>query len=203
MSEASQPESRSLLRNPWAWGIAIGLVLPLLIRPFTRHIPEPPPVVRELQALTINPPDGVPFVLGSAVQVVAVFGMDCDCGDALVELQRLAQGFAHWELPVDVVVLASAPDAALGETWQSTVDSHLQRFRVVVADSSSQEWIFRDLFDEVDQTRFETGGVVPRVALVDPQRRLRGRYPLDRAGLQEAFARAQRIAYEEAASESR
>ena len=36
--------NRPLWRNPWLLAFLVGIAFVHLIRPFTRHVPEPPPV---------------------------------------------------------------------------------------------------------------------------------------------------------------
>ena len=82
-----------LYRNPWFWGILICLIFPPCIRPFSRHIPEPPAVSSQVASVELQRSGGGRFSredLAGKIRVLAfVDGSDEGCPTLVEALKPL------------------------------------------------------------------------------------------------------------------
>lgn len=100
---------RPLWRNPWAWGLALGLLFVTVMTPRTRYVPEPPRSVGALPTEVWVDETGAaitPWASARAV-VMAFAGEGVEgCPDPLPIVRKLQISFAQTEIPLEIVLAA-------------------------------------------------------------------------------------------------
>ncbi|MEE2827877.1 MAG: hypothetical protein VX498_01700 [Myxococcota bacterium] len=211
---ASAGPKAPLYKNPWFWGVLFCLIFPPCIRPFTRHIPEPPAVSSQVASLELERSGGGAFSredLTSKVQVVAFVDGSTEGCPALVEtLKPLTEKF-------DVQALAGrgfmARNAGFGDeigvlvvvgfAEGAPVDLPGVETRCELA---SERWtLVGGGMGRVLDFAAQVQGVEPtgvtllshsRLAIVDQAAAVRGLYGSDRYGLDEVYNRSQHVLIE-------
>ena len=97
-------EKRPAWRNPYVWGFVIGIATLTALRPFLRHVPEPPPVLSQLPPFSLRGIDGKPFGsedLRGQVYIANFFFTSCrsmHCGASVPSRRRSWRhtGFPDW-----------------------------------------------------------------------------------------------------------
>ena len=171
-------------RHPWATAAVVGVVTITAMRPFTRHIPDPPPVYGELPAVVIATAADEALDTGSLLGRTWVFGPLCDaCGvrsTMTSALDALRQRYARSELPVSVYGLEIERDADRSKPLTQALRG---AFDAPEAAQLAQSW--------------------PRVVLVDGQGRLRGAYAISELGLDETYHRTLHVLHDRAPAATR
>lgn len=208
MSEA-MPQKKGLLRSPWFWAAVTGIVTIPLIRPLTRHIPEPPPIVGSLPAFELVDQDGKPF--GSAqlegrVWVGLFFFASCRsvCPPLLEAATELQTKWGRARLDVTLVAVTVDPTndtparlrevareyGAVPGRWVFLTGTEDAVRHVVVdgfATAMGERAEGKDMLDIAHSTKF---------VLVDGQRNIRGYYGSDEMGVDEVLNRAEHVVRE-------
>ena len=208
----SETEGLRWYQNPWVWGVIFGLVFIPLIRPLTRHVPEPPPVMGELPAFSLVDSNGQPFgteQMEGDVWVVGFFFTTCRtlCPRILAAMSTLQEKYVTYEH--DVRLLAVTVDPAT-----DTPEVLAAKAKEIGADPSV--WTFvtgtEEQLREVVQGGFKTymgervtdgkTGLVDiahteRLVLVDWQGGIRGYYGIDELGLDEVYHRSRHVKREQ------
>ena len=191
-------------RNPWVWGVIAGLIFVPAIRPFTRHIPDAPPLLTELPEFELKLSNGgraKSSELRGRVYVLGFHGVVCepDCGEVLPALRSLSDRFKQFdrEITVLAVHLGEADDATL--LANDAVPDLASPWLMSVASVESLAPLARQgLLPHLDPGT-EAGVGIPDVArrarlfLVDAFGNLRGHYAIDESGLDEVYHRAQHV----------
>lgn len=204
--------AREVVRNPYVWGFVIGIVMLTAIRPFLRRIPEPPPVLFQLQEYSLVGMDGKPY--GSAdlrgqVYVANVFVTSCRsiCPAIMKAMARLQDGFEQRNIRgVRLVSISVDPEhdtpAVLREYARGMGVDPL-RWTLLTGDPEEVRRLV--------VLGFKTPVVVPpsggpgpidiahtaKLVLVDGSGRIRGYYGSDGLGLDEVYNRAQHVLRQE------
>lgn len=198
---------RKLLRNPFFWGAVAGVVLIPLIRPLTRHVPDPPPVLGALPAFELVSQDGRPFgssQLRGRVYVANFFFTSCRtiCPGLTKAMGSLQNRFKQHDIAIHLVSFSVDPETDTPPLLRAYATKHgadldrwtfvtgsMQAMRAVVVDGFKTHMgakikVSNDLVDISHASLF---------ALVDDRGRVRGYYRADKMGLDEVFHRAQHV----------
>ena len=201
------PIRRALMRHPWAFAVAFGLILIPAIRPCMRAVPPPPPVLGQLPEHVLVDQDGAPLgvpTLRGRVWVLGTFYTRCDqgCTKTLDALHALATRFRAHRVPVTVVGLTVDPShdtpaqlraysrqRGAGDTVRLVTDPDPQGLGAFVADG---------LRMKIGAPRVRADGAIfiPRsdkLVLLDARGRIRGYYGAGKDGVDEVFHRAQHV----------
>jgi protein SCO1/2 len=109
---------RRLFRSPYLWAFLVGIVTITALRPFMRHVPDPPPVLGQVPAFRLTDQRGLPF--GSAdlegrVWVAGFFLTRCPrpCPELMEAMSRLGgrYGAAGMSDRVRLVSISVEPTA--------------------------------------------------------------------------------------------
>lgn len=117
------------LRNPYVWAFLIGIVTITALRPVTRRIPDPPPVLGQVPAFTLTDQRGLPF--GSAdlegtVWVAGFFLTRCPepCPTLIEAMSRLGKRYEAAGMDeVRLVSISLEPDRDTPERVAEYADS--------------------------------------------------------------------------------
>lgn len=193
-------------KNPFVWAAIIGAITIPLLRPLTRRIPPPPPVLGTLPAFKLIDHHGKPFgrkqMLGT-VHVVKFFFTRCPsiCPKMMKAMRRLQKGFAYHQLPVRLLSITVDPE----HDTPAKLRAYAKKYKVDL-----KNWIFltgkeADVL-ALSQKGFRVAASNPKqkkslmeishsgkLILVDQKARIRGYYSTSKRGLDEAFHRTKRV----------
>jgi protein SCO1/2 len=199
---------KRLLRSPWIWGFLIGIVTITAMRPFLRHVPDPPPVLAQLPAWELVDSGGRPYGsddLAGTVYVVGFFTTDCDpgCPDlmrSMSELQARYDRTAEEDIRLVGISVDPARDTA------DRLADHAERYGVnpgrwtlVAGDPELVEQLVLGGFRNGPGEQALPGTALLQVAdagklvLVDRAGGIRGYYGTDEMGLDEIFHRSRHV----------
>jgi len=200
--------ARSVLRNPYVLGLAIGIVTLTLIRPLLRHVPEPPPVLSELPAFTLTGVDGKPFGsddLKGQVYIASFFFTSCRsiCPGIMRGVARLQDGFAQRNIDgIRLVSISVDPEHDTPEVlaaYGKTMGVDPRRWTLLTGEPAAVKRLVVEGFKTPLVAPFP-GGPEPidiahtgKLVLVDGGGRIRGYYGTDEMGLDEVYNRAQHV----------
>ena len=199
---------RSVLRNPYVLGLAIGIVTLTLIRPLLRHVPEPPPVLSALPAFTLTGVDGKPFGsedLKGQVYVVSFFFTSCRsiCPGIMKGVARLQDGLAQRNIGgIRLVSISVDPEHDTPEVLASygkTMGVDPLRWTLLTGEPAAVKRLVVDGF-KTPLVAPVQGAPEPidiahtgKLVLVVGSGRIRGYYGTDEMGLDEVYNRAQHV----------
>ena len=204
--------AKTVFRSPYVWGLVIGIVTLTLIRPLLRHVPDPPPVLSQLQDFSLTGMDGRPY--GSAelrgqVYVANFFFTSCRsiCPAIMTGMVRLQNGFAARGIQGILLVSISVdPEHDTPEVlsdYAKGLGVDPLRWVLLTGDPEKVRHLAVD--------GFKTAVVPPppdapgpmdiahsgKLVLVDGFGRIRGYYDTDELGLDEVYNRAQHVLRQE------
>jgi protein SCO1/2 len=197
----------ALLRNPWFWAIAAGLVLVPMSRLFFRHVPEPPAPIATLPSFSLVDQDGQAFTaadLTGEVWVVDFFFVSCPtiCPQLTAAMKRLAEGFERVDADVKLLSITVDPENDTPERLREYATAQgidTSRWRLLTGTRESIEALVVGGFGTHMGERTALGDVydiahATKFAIVDGQGQIRGYYDaLSEEGLDEVFHRARRV----------
>jgi protein SCO1/2 len=205
-AEAQQPTDvpRPWSKSPWLFAALVMAVALPVLRPCTRNIPEPPPIIAEVDAVDLVDAGGRIFDLErlkGRVHLISCFAADAPAEPLVVGMQRIAEGLersAHLDR-VALLTVSLDPErdgpAALRDLAEE-LGADPARWTFVTGTPAG----VRDFVNEELGLGVALGSAQwsPRLALVDSGGRLRGRYDVTATdGLQEAFFRGESVDREE------
>jgi protein SCO1/2 len=202
----------AVLRNPYVWGFVIGIVTLTAIRPLLRHVPEPPPVLFQLPAFTLEDQDGKPFgsqELRGQVYIASFFFTSCRsiCPAIMHGMGRLQAGLAERNVQgVRLVSISVDPEHDTPEIlseYAKGMGVDPGRWTLLTGDPAPVRALVVDGF-KTPVVSAPPEGVEPldiahtgKLVLVDGSGRVRGYYGSDEMGLDEVFNRAQHVLRQE------
>jgi protein SCO1/2 len=213
---------RALIRSPFFWGALAGIVLIPAIRPLTRHVPDPPPVIGTIPPFEALDQDGRPSgseALRNHVYLASFLGTsDADAESARVAtLVRLQRRCRRMGVRLRLVTLPRGPDRDAPEALRKVIvqaggdlSGHTGD-----GDSGPGSWTVANLPETENATRVvqsflsfaRPGPAAPptavpaeapaaladRAVLVDGDGGVRGAFTVDDAGMDEVFHRSQHV----------
>jgi len=197
---------RKFIRYPWHFGAVIGIVTITAMRPCTRHVPEPPPVLAQLPEFDLVDQDGQPFSRASLRGRVTVAGfMFTTCPSTCPRISRamldLQRRYAEHDLDVQLVSFSVDPEndtPAVLKTYAGHLEADPSRWRFVTGDLEAMKTLVVGSFNSAMDKKSTSAGMVDiahttKLALIDPEGNLRGYYSSDEVGLDEIFHRSQHV----------
>lgn len=203
---------RNFMRYPWHFATVVGLVTITAMRPCTRHVPEPPPVISSLPAFALVDQDGQPFTTETMRGQVWVAGLIFTrCPSTCPKISRAMLDLQHRliEADVDVNLVSFSVDPdndtpAVLKTYASHLgDADESRWRFVTGPVSAMEALVVGGFaSAMDRTTTKAGMIdiahTTRLVLIDGDGNIRGYYSSDdESGIDEVFHRAQHVLREQ------
>ncbi len=199
---------RKVVRNPYVWGILIGLVALTAIRPLVRHVPKPPPVIGHVPEFALIGSDGRPFrsvQLKDQVYIVSFFFTSCRsiCPAIMHGMARIQARLDEREIHgIRLVSISVDPEDDTPEVlraYAKDLGVKPERWTLLTGDPETIRSVVVDGF----KTPLEHGAATParpieiahtgKVVLVDGAGGIRGYYDTDDTGLDEVFNRAQDV----------
>ena len=178
-----------------------------MVRPLTRHVPEPPPVLGTLPAWELVDQDGKTFGsrdLAGAPYVVSFFFTSCVtiCPKIMTAVKDLQQRYERSDMPVRLVSITVDPEtdrpARLKEKAVAYgVDS--KRWRLLTGERADLHTLIVDGFKTymgervVDADNILDIGHGGKLILVDENGGVRGHYDTDSSGIDEIFWRSDHV----------
>ena len=200
--------ARSILRNPYVWGLVIGIVTLTAIRPLLRRVPEPPPVLSALPAFSLVGIDGKPFgskELKGQVYIASFFFTSCRsiCPGIMKGVARLQDGFAQRNIEgVRLVSISVDPEFDTPDVLASygqTMGVDPARWTLLTGNPDAvRQLVVEGFKTPLERPRPEGPEPIDiahtgKLVLVDASGRIRGYYDSDELGLDEVYNRAQHV----------
>lgn len=202
---------RRLLHSPWFWAALIGVITMPLIRPFMRHIPDPPPVLGQLPTFSLVDQRGEAF--GSAqlegqVYVVSFFSTPCGhtCRGRFQAMKKLQDRYTLNKVPVRLVSISVDPehdDPRALRRHASTHGVNPARWTLLTGEAQGIRDVVLGGFRAAMGDRVKVGrglkdiASADRFAIVDRQGGVRGFYRTNKPGLDEIYHRSLHVMKEE------
>jgi len=209
MSDSDEPEERGpWYQNPWVWGVIFGLLFVPLIRPLTRRIPPPPPVMGALPAFELTDQDGQPFgteQMKGDVYVVGFFFVDCRtlCPRILSAMNTLEDKYEAMGYPVKLLAVSVDPENDTPSKMKAKAAEYgvdHDRWTFVTGDLATVRTVVEGGFATAMGERIIDGstGIVDiahteKLVLLDGEGGLRGYYGIDELGLDEIYHRSRHL----------
>jgi protein SCO1/2 len=211
-------ERRPLGRSPFFWAAVAGLVAIPALRPFLRHVPDPPPVLGQLPPFALVDQRGQPKGLADLrgeVWVASFFFTSCPtvCPKLMRAAKELRARFDRDDVPVRLVSVTvdpqnDTPPRLLDYAREYGLDT--RRWDLLTGSPAAVRGLVVDGFATHMGERGDAGvgdrpvaGELMDIAhsthfvLVDGRGRIRGYYGSDEPGRDEVFHRAQHVLREE------
>lgn len=199
---------RKFMQYPWHFATVFGLVIVTAMRPCTRHVPEPPPVLSQLPAFELVDQDGQPFTAESLRGKVWVAGLiftTCPSTCPKISRAMLSLQERYVQHGIDDIKLVSFsvdPEndtPAVLKTYAGHLGADESRWRFVTGPVEAMEKLVVGGFaSAMDKTTGPAGMIdiahTTKLVLVDGDGNVRGYYASDdEMGLDEVFHRSQHV----------
>lgn len=198
---------RKFMRYPWHFATVVGLLTVTLMRPCTRHVPDPPPVITALPAFELVDQDGQPFSRESLRGKVWVAGLIfTSCPSTCPKISRamleLQQRFIRERVDVELVSFSVDPEndtPAVLKTYAGHLGADESRWRFVTGPLAAMEALVVGGFASAMDKQSGPGGMIDiahttKLVLIDGDGNVRGYYGSDdEMGLDEVFHRSQHV----------
>lgn len=200
--------STPFYRNPFVIAFFAGIVTLTLIRPLLRREPEPPPVLAQLPAYTLEDATGKPYGsadLAGQVYITSFFFTRCPsiCPLLMQNVKKLQQGLDAREIQgirlVSITVDPENDTPAVLADYAKNLGARGGRWTFLTGPRDKVEEIvvsgFKTPMDRADTPPGSAMDIAHtgKVVLVDGSGRIRGYYGTDDMGLDEVFNRAQHV----------
>ncbi|HEY8375443.1 MAG TPA: SCO family protein [Nannocystis sp.] len=198
---------RNFMRYPWHFATVIGLVTITAMRPCTRHVPDPPPVIAALPAFELVDQDGQPFsreTMRGKVWVAGLIFTTCpsSCPKISRAMLDLQQRWARAGVDVHLVSFSVDPERDTPEVlkkYAGHLEADESRWRFVTGPREAVEALVIGGFGSAMDRTAGPGGMIDiahstRLILIDADGNIRGHYSTDdELGLDEVYHRAQHV----------
>jgi len=198
--------TREVIRSPYVWGFLIAIATLTAVRPFLRHIPEPPPVIGQVHEFALVDSGGRRFSsaeLKGQVYIVSFFFTSCRsiCPATMHGMAKLQAEFDGQGIQgIRLVSISVDPEHDTPETLRAygkDLGVKPERWTLLTGDPVTVRTVVVDGF----KTPLERAVATPasqiahtgKVVLVDGSGGIRGYYDTDETGLNEVFNRAQHV----------
>lgn len=210
MSSEALSDERALrwYQNPWVWGVIFGLLFIPLIRPLTRRVPDPPPVMGQLPAFSLTDQEGEAFgteQMQGDVWVVGFFFTSCRtvCPRILAAMSSLQEKyvtFGHDVRLLAVTVDPSTDTPQILAAKAAEVGAEPGVWTFVTGDEPQIRALVEGGFATAVGEREIDGGTglvdiahTEKLVLVDWLGQIRGYYSIDELGLDEVYHRSRHV----------
>jgi len=181
--------------------VIAGLLFVPAVRPWTRHIPDAPPVLAPLPEYQLRFAGGAVVrsseLLGR-VYVLGMYGAPCepDCSEVLPALTRLSERFRQFERRITVVAVHLGTEEAVGSADE--VDLQQDWWKLEAEPGSLDAIAEQVLAPQLEGNLPGSAGAAElarkrRLFVVDAEGYLRGHYGIDESSLDEVYHRAQHV----------
>ncbi len=196
-----------LRRHIWLIAGLLGVVTLTALRPFLRHVPDPPPVLFDLPDFELTRSDGTPFRradLEGHVWVVSFFFTSCPstCPKVTRAMKALAERYDAHDLPVRLLSISVDPARDTPEVlagYARTIGADPARWTFVTGAPAAVRALVEKGFrlglggrEPTDDGAYDIAHAT-KLALVGPGGGVRGYYGIDELGLDEIFHRSQHV----------
>jgi protein SCO1 len=203
----TEEEKKPLHKNPWLWAVVFMMVLIPVLRPLTRRVPDPPPVISKLPEFSLTDQSGKTFgtkELEGRVWVASFFFTSCVtvCPRLMAATKTLQERYAQNEVPVHLVSITVDPDTDTPEklaAYAQKIGADPSRWTFLTGDLAKIHALIREGFlTHVGDKEVSEAGVMDighggKLMLVDGAGGVRGAYESSELGLDEIFHRAQHV----------
>jgi cytochrome oxidase Cu insertion factor (SCO1/SenC/PrrC family) len=202
-------------RNIYVLAFFVGALILTLIRPFLRHEPEPPPVLRDLPDVQLRTSSGAAVAWKQRegkVTVLSLFEVPCrsGCQSAQTALSRLQERFAREKIDVTLYSLSVAPSLEIRPSEKDFVDEsnknvtflfgknpELREFLTALEAHNPKSERVSNVYEDNEPISLVVDALQSTLFLMDSSGRLRGRYASSEAGQDEVFHRTLHVVKEE------
>jgi protein SCO1/2 len=205
-------EKPPFYRNPFVIAFVAGIVTLTLIRPLLRHEPEPPPVLAQLPAFTLEDASGKPYGsadLAGQVYIASFFFTRCPsiCPLLMQNVRKLQEGLNAQEISgIRLVSITVDPENDTRDVladYAQNLKADPARWTFLTGPPDKvRELVVSGFKTPMDRADTPPGSAMDiahtgKVVLVDGSGRIRGYYGTDDLGLDEVFNRAQHVLKQE------
>jgi cytochrome oxidase Cu insertion factor (SCO1/SenC/PrrC family) len=189
------PVRRLFMRYPWHVGAFVGIALITGLRPCTRHVPEPPPVVAPMPAFELLGAGGATVTndaLEGHVWIAGFVCVDCDGPGAPVgpSLHEIAERARTHDKPMRFLAIGVRADRDTPEAMARWANG--SRWLAL----GGAQGAMSGLRTGVVRALGGTSETWSRLFIIDDRGNLRGSYALGERGADEIYHRAQHVARE-------
>lgn len=213
--EATSQKKVPLWKNPYVVAALVGMLTVNLIRPCTRYIPDPPPVLGTLPAYTLIDQDGKEFGsedLRGQVYVVNFFFTSCVtiCPKVLNAAKMLEERYERSNVEVRLVTITVDPETDTPERlkeYAKGVGADFSRWSFLTGTRPQLESLIVGGFKTyMGEKQEDDAGLVDighgsRFVLVDHNGGVRGHYEITEMGIDEVFHRSKHVLRQKRESE--
>ncbi|MCB9475365.1 MAG: SCO family protein [Deltaproteobacteria bacterium] len=205
------PPKVPLHKNPFFWGFVVGIVFVTLMRPLTRHIPEPPPVIAPVPTFSLTNQNGEKFGsddLRGDIYVANFIFTRCKgvCPELSRGMAELQERYAREERPMKLVSFSVDPTYDSPEKlaeYAKRYNADPARWNFLTGDEATvRELLVKGFGQYLGEKTVNTDNLVDiahseRFVLVDYDGNIRGHYSSDADGLDEVFHRSLHVQREQ------
>lgn len=198
---------RKFIRYPWHFGAVVGIVTITAMRPCTRHVPDPPPVMSQVPEFALVDHDGQPFSRDSMLGKVWVAGfMFTSCPSTCPKISRAMLDLQHrYEQhkigDVSLVSFSVDPENDTPQVlarYAEHLGADTTHWRFVTGPlADMQKLVVGGFASAMDKQNGPSGMVdiahTTKLVLIDPDGNVRGYYASDEVGIDEVFHRSQHV----------
>lgn len=195
------------LKSPWVIAFVAAALTLVLVRPFLRHEPDPPPVQYELPDFSLTSQSGEAFGsddLRGEVWIASFFFTSCPsiCPKLMQAVLSLQDRFEADGIDVKLVSITVDPEvdtSAVLREYGAKLGADFDRWTFLTGSEAQIRELVIDGFQlhlgdkERNQNNVIDIAHVGRLVLVDWDGGVRGLYETDDPGLDEVFHRAQHV----------
>lgn len=198
---------RKFMQYPWHFATVVGLVVVTAMRPCTRHVPDPPPVLSQLPAFALVDQDGQPFTpetMRGQVWVAGLIFTSCPstCPKISRAMLSLQERYLRDHVDVKLVSFSVDPEndtPKVLKTYAGHLGADESSWRFVTGPLAAMESLVVGGFaSAMDKTTGPAGMIdiahTTKLVLIDGDGNIRGYYSSDdEMGLDEVFHRSQHV----------
>ncbi|MBM3380860.1 MAG: SCO family protein [Betaproteobacteria bacterium] len=195
--------------RPYFWSAIICMLVITILTPFTRRVPEPPPVIAEVPEFSVINQNGEAFgskQLAGKAYVVSFIFTRCKtaCPMIFQHLKTLQERIKVSSLPLNIVSFTVDPEHDTPETLKAhgaTIPSDPAHWIFLTAEKAILTQIIEGGFMMAVGEASMMGGLMDiahaqKLVLVDAKGKIRGFYDATPNGVDEVFSRAEAISGE-------
>jgi protein SCO1/2 len=199
----------SFKNRPYFWSAVISILVITILTPFTRRVPEPPPVIAAVPEFSVTNQNGEAFgslQLAGKAYVASFIFTRCKtaCPMIFQHLKTLQERVKVSGLPLRIVSFTVDPEHDTPEKLKShaaTIPSNPDIWVFLTADKPMLTKIIEEGFMMAVGEPTMMGGLMDiahaqKLVLVDAKGKIRGFYDATPSGVDEVFSRAEAISGE-------
>ena len=195
------PLRRLFMRYPWHVSAVVGVLIITGLRPYTRHVPEAPPIIAPMPAFELSTATGEVIRTDDLLGSVWLAGFVCHgCTGPIANTGSTLRDIALRSIthgkPIRFLAIATDSVRDSAETMGQWAASHSLPTDRWTNATGAQPVITGLRAEVIRAFKSDTPETWARLFIIDERAQLRGAYALGDRGADEAYHRAQHVARE-------